>query len=90
MVLTQEHAKSIPLTSACEALVIPRSTFYARRRAGAEERPARTARQGVHQPRALTGEERQRVREILNSDEFCNRRARSISVCSSAASICAR
>jgi putative transposase len=72
MVLTQERAESIPLASACEALLIHRSSFYARRRRDAEERPARTARHGVHQPRALTGEERQSVREILNSEEFCN------------------
>ena len=72
MVLTQDRVESIALTSACDALVIHRSSFYARRRRDAEDRPARSARQGVHQPRALTGEERQRVREILNSEEFCN------------------
>jgi len=60
--LTTERTEPIPLASACDALVIPRSTFYARRRPGAEELPAQTSRKHVRQPRALTDEERRRVR----------------------------
>ena len=69
MVLTHERPEAVPLMSACEALAIHRSTFYARRRRDAQERPACRARQGVYQPRALTDEERQRVREILNGED---------------------
>lgn len=72
IVLAENRAESIALARACEALAIHRSTFYARRRQGAEDRPARTSRKCVRQPRALTGEERHTVRETLNSDEFCN------------------
>lgn len=70
--LAENRAEPIPLARACEALAIHRSTFYARRRQGAEDRPARTSRKCVRQPRALTGEERHTVRETLNRDEFCN------------------
>lgn len=66
----ENRAESIPLATACDALGIPRSTFYAR--PAPRERAARRSRKHVRQPRALTAEERRRVRETLNSDEFCN------------------
>lgn len=68
--LTAERADDVPLATACDALGIPRSTFYARQ--ATRERTAGRSRKHVWQPRALRAEERQRVREILNSEEFCN------------------
>jgi putative transposase len=68
--LAQERAECIPLASACKALAIHRSTFYARGRRHAESAPPRRSRQSVRQPRALTAAERQSVREVLHSEEF--------------------
>jgi len=72
MALTEDRAEPIPLVSACQALAVHRSTFYWRRRRIASGQPARTSRQCVRQPRALSEEERRSVRQTLNSNEFCN------------------
>jgi hypothetical protein len=68
--LTGMRAESIPLVTACDALGVPRSTFYARQ--AARERTRARSRKPVWQPRALTAAERQRVHETLNSEEFIN------------------
>jgi putative transposase len=68
--LVQERSENIPLASACKALAIHRSSFYARGRRAAESSPSRRSRKDVHQPRALTAAERQSVLAVLHSEEF--------------------
>jgi len=57
----------IGLRRACEVLGLPRSSLYAARK----PRPARVRQPGVP-PRALSAEEKARVRETLNSDRFAD------------------
>lgn len=57
----------IGMTKACEVLGLPRSSLYASRK----PRPARVRQPGVP-PRALTAEEKARVRETLNGERFAD------------------
>ena len=62
----------LPLTRACHALGLNRSTVYAHtRRAANDEPPQRSRKQSV-QPRALSDQERTIVVEILHSDTYCD------------------
>lgn len=54
--------------SACEALAVPRASFYRKRVAKPEQDQPETVRPPSH--RALSAEERGRVLEILHSDRF--------------------
>ena len=60
-----ELAESVPVTQACEAVTYPRSTFYWDRRPvpvpPAERAPS---------PRGLTADEKETVRDVLNSERF--------------------
>ncbi len=76
MKTVEETAPSLGVVQACEALGIPRATYYrwlqARRQA--EEVAAAVAEhapkpQSAH-PRALSEAERAEVRSVLNSDRF--------------------
>jgi putative transposase len=66
----QQLATRVGVTRACEVLTVPRSSFYrtpGRSRGTAPGEPRRTA-----PPRALTPAQRLEVRDVLNSDEFCD------------------
>lgn len=63
----------VPLTRGCDALGVNRSTVYSRRSAGAidpEQQAKSRSRKDSPQPRALSGAERQSVRDTLNSEAF--------------------
>lgn len=65
--------QSIPLSRACDALLLNRSTVYyrgSRVELGDEQRKAKRSRKESQQPRALSQDEREAVLEVLNSDEF--------------------
>ena len=68
MAAIEELAQSVPVNQACELFGVPRSTLYRSRQA--KEQPAKR----VHpQPaRALSGEERDKVHELLNSERFAD------------------
>lgn len=67
-----EIAPEVGVTAACEALAVPRASFYRARAASTagprlaedSERPSRRS------PRALSDEERKRVLDVLHSDRF--------------------
>ena len=66
----EEVAVDVSVKTACEALTVPRASFYrsrARAAAGPAEPPTRPRRRS---PRALTQEECQSVLEVLHSERF--------------------
>lgn len=66
---------SIPRTRACDALMLNRSTDYARQsreEISEEERQQRRERHKTNQPRALSKEERIQIVKTLDSQEFCD------------------
>jgi putative transposase len=71
--LVHQPPVGVPLTTACTALGLNRSSIYARRRAGSvsdEERAQHRSRRSAPQPRALSEAERQALREILYSPTY--------------------
>jgi IS30 family transposase len=70
-VLRQRPA-SLPLSLACRALGLNRSTVYARRKATQNNQQPLTSRKHCWQPRALSEKERGEVRQTLYSEEFCD------------------
>ena len=75
MEIISGRAETIPLSRACEALGLNRSTVYATRARCAmtvDELQKRRSRQETKQPRALSKEERNKVLNTLSSDEFCD------------------
>jgi putative transposase len=64
--LIERCPKVLPLTSACQALALNRSSLYVRRKPK-QATPQRSRRQ-AHQPRALTADERTAVVEVLHSN----------------------
>jgi len=70
--ILHERPQRLPLTRACAALGVNRSTVYARRRRPEAPGTAGTSRKGTYQPRALRPEERCRVLETLHSEDFCD------------------
>lgn len=71
---TEDLAQTVPVTQACRALSFPRSTLYRFRQPVVEKEP-----QPRPKPeRALSDEERARVRELLNSERFCDQSPRQV------------
>jgi putative transposase len=72
--LTEQLAKTVGVSAACQALEVARSSLY-RTRPGTETRlkPARLA-----SPRALQPTEKAEVREVLNSDRFQDQAPREV------------
>lgn len=68
----QERPARLPLTRACAALGLNRSTVYARRQRTDGPGTRGTSRKGTYQPRALRPEERLRVLETLHSETCCD------------------
>jgi len=67
-----ERPDRLPMTHACEALSLHRSTVYARQRCAAnDEQPNRSRQQSV-QPRALSAQERATVIDTLHSEAYCD------------------
>jgi len=66
---TEALATQIPVTRACDALAFPRSSLYRARRPPVEIEPARRPTPA----RALKPEEKETVRDLLNSERFCDR-----------------
>lgn len=65
MMAAKDLARTVGVKAACDALTVPRASFYRWQKPRVEEpRPRPTP------PRALGPEERREVREVLNSEEF--------------------
>ena len=70
MTVLNDRLASLPLTRACEALCLNRSTVYAHQRRAANDEASKRFRQNSAQPNALTTEERETVMDTLNSEQF--------------------
>lgn len=66
---TEALATQIPVSRACDALAFPRSSLYRTRRPPVKEEPATRPRPA----RALKPQEKETVRDLLNSKRFCDR-----------------
>ena len=71
-VATPEALTKLPLSAVCHALALNRSSVYHRRRAKQAADPDRRRRKRAPQPRALTPDERQTVRDLLHSEAYCD------------------
>jgi len=71
----QELAPSIGAAAACAALGVPRSSFYAARK---PPRPPAAARPRPRSHRALSPEEEQTIRALLNAERFVDQAPRTI------------
>ncbi len=60
-------SESVGVTAACGALVVPRASYYRWRKPRTEEAKPRPS-----PARALSPQEREEVRDVLNSEEFHN------------------
>lgn len=67
----QELAKTVGVSTACEALVVPRSSFYRHLAATASEGESASPVR-PKPPRALSQGEREQVHQLLNSERFCD------------------
>lgn len=71
--LIDNRPDRVPLSKACDALAINRSTLYWRRGRqdlSEEQKQANRSRKHCQQTRSLTPEERNRLLTLFNSDEF--------------------
>ncbi len=75
MTAVEELSQTVPLTRACEALGVPRSSVY-RARQGPQPKPEPRPRPTPE--RALGDEKRAEVRDTLNSDEFVDQPPRAV------------
>ena len=66
----QQLSTRVGVTRACEVLTVPRSSFYRTPDSGRGLSPTRVRRTAP--ARALTPDQRREVRDLLNSDEFCD------------------
>jgi len=65
----EQRPDRLPLSVACRVLGLNRSSVYCRRRGLAGDK-AKRCRMNAPQPRALSAQERQNVRDILRSEEY--------------------
>jgi putative transposase len=67
----EQRPSRLPLSVACQVLGLNRSSVYQRRRGLAGDKAKRCRKQAI-QPRALSVQERQNVRDTLRSEEYRN------------------
>jgi putative transposase len=69
--VVESLGQTVGVKAACEALTVPRASFYrTRKRAFEETNPAGGKQCPKHNPRALSTEERQGVLDLLHSQRF--------------------
>ena len=66
----EQRPDRLPLSVACAALGLNRSSVYGRRKRAAHAHPPRRSRKESVQPRALSKQERERVIETLHSTPY--------------------
>ena len=72
----QRLSTRVGVARACEVLTVPRSSFYRTPDSGRGLSPTRVRRTAP--ARALTPDQRLEVRDLLNSDEFCDHAPRQV------------
>ena len=70
--LTEELAQTVGLKQACAVLNVPRSSVYRSRETPSEPKPRPSP------ARALSAEEKAQVRQVLNSERFCDQSPRQV------------
>ncbi len=70
--LTEELAQTVGLKQACQMLNVPRSSVYRSRETPSEPKPRPSP------TRALSAEEKAQVRQVLNSERFCDQSPRQV------------
>ena len=70
--VTEALGEDVGVSEACRALSVPRSSVYRARQPQAERAPRPTS------PRALSDEEKAKIRVILNSERFCDSSPREV------------
>ncbi len=68
----EQRPERLPMTLACEALGINRSSVYGRRKRAVDAHPPRRSRTKSVQPRALSKREREQVIETLHRAPYCD------------------
>ena len=68
----EQRPERLPMTLACEALGLNRSSVYERRKRAVDAPPPRRSRTKSVQPRALSERERAQVIETLHSVPYCD------------------
>jgi putative transposase len=74
--MIEQLAQSEGTTAACQALGVPRSAVYRRRKA--KRQPVEIPTERVKPPRALSQGEKSEVREVLNSERFQDQAPRQV------------
>ncbi|MCP4874688.1 MAG: IS3 family transposase [Gammaproteobacteria bacterium] len=69
-IVIEHRPDRLPMSVACQALGLNRSSVYERRRRAADNEPPRRSRKGSNQPRALSVQEREQVIETLHSEPY--------------------
>jgi len=72
MTVLSERLPSLPLTRACMALGLNRSTVYKHHKRAANDTPPQRCRKSSAQPKALTAQEREAVIKVLNSEQYAD------------------
>ena len=67
-----QRPKRLPMSVACRVLGLNRSSVYQRQRRSLVGKEAKRCRKDSIQPRVLSEQERQTMRDTLCSDEYCN------------------
>lgn len=70
--ILEQRPERLPLTQACDALGLNRSTVYVHQKRSANDEPPQRSRKHCLQPRALPAEERAEVIEVLHSEPHQN------------------
>ncbi len=68
----EQRPDRLPMSIACQALGLNRSSVYRRRKQAENDNPPRRSRKQSIQPRALSNRERQHVMETLHSGPYCD------------------
>lgn len=70
--ILEQRPDRLPMSIACHALGVNRSSVYARRNRACNEEPPQRSRKASVQPRALSEQERVVVVETLHSELYCD------------------
>ncbi len=68
----EQRPERVPMSRACQALGLNRSSVYRRRKRAMDAHPPHRSRQASVQPRALSASEREQVIEALHSVPYCD------------------
>lgn len=71
-VVLEQRPERLPLATACRTLSLNRGSVYARRKRAQDDQPPRRCRLHAVQPRALSEPERQTVKALMQTEQYCD------------------